>query len=73
MGIVGAAGFLVMEDFVIDVDPVERCRRGRRALGLDEDPPDDQVTNLGEILGEGEATEDESGRDTCRSAFPGLK
>ncbi len=60
-----------MEDFVIDVDPVERCRRGRLALGLDEDPPDDQVADSGEILGEGD--EGESGRDTCRSVLPGLK
>ncbi len=44
------------------------------ALGLDEDPkPDDQLADPGEILGEGDVTEGESGRDTCRSALPGLK
>ena len=56
MGVVGAAGSVVnddgMEDFEIDAfDPIERCRRGRAACGVDDDPRvDDQVAGLSEDM-----------------------
>ncbi len=43
-----------MEDLEIDAfDPIERCRRGRAAFGLDDGPRvDDQVAGLSEDTGE---------------------
>ena len=38
MGFARPAGGVVMDDFEIDAaDPIERCRRGWEALGLDDD------------------------------------
>ncbi len=60
-----------MEDFEIDAfDPVERCRRGREALGLDDDPRvDDQVADLSEDTGEVGTTESYSDRGRSPAAL----
>ena len=42
-----------MDDIEIDVNPVERYRRGKEALGVDEDSrPDEEVADSGENSGD---------------------